>query len=229
MPDVNGDGKLDVVGTSLFFGGVWVYLGNGDGTFPSFPQQTDGLYSASGFGLADFNGDGKVDVLLGHSDPSGNAFLMLGKGDGTFQAATMLGGAGGSTHGIAIADVNGDGLVDAVVSAESDRGYSFISNGDGTFRPAMQFLSRPLGKLAVADLDGDGKADLVSAAYGSSMSGLDVLIGNGTGRFLDSLTLATGSTPSASRLADVNGDGKADLIVAQKAAAMLTVFINQAQ
>ena len=79
-------------------------------------------------GIHIVTGDGKVDLILGHSDPSGNAFLMLGNGDGTFQAATTLGGTGGSTHGIAIADVNGDGWMDVVVSAESDHGYSFISN-----------------------------------------------------------------------------------------------------
>jgi hypothetical protein len=115
LGDLNRNGKLDLVLASEYAtnsvtnGSVGVLLGNGDGTFQavvstSTPTPLEGIRSLA---MADFNGDGKLDLAVG----AGN-FLLLGNGDGTFQTPIEL-GAGGS--GIAVGDFNRDGKPDLAV------------------------------------------------------------------------------------------------------------------
>ncbi len=98
----NGDGKPDLAITSTQGGGVFVLLGNGDGTF-----QTAVGYAASGSQsviVADFNGDGKLDLAVGGNEVS----VLLGNGDGTFEQASNSPG----TAPLAAADFNLDGKLD---------------------------------------------------------------------------------------------------------------------
>jgi hypothetical protein len=111
--DLNGDGKPDLVVADqcdssgiCSNGSLGVLLGNGDGTFQAASSTTIPAYGFGAIALADFNGDGKLDVA------SGGAILLLGNGDGTFQGFIPL-GAGG--FGIAVADVNRDGKPDIAV------------------------------------------------------------------------------------------------------------------
>jgi hypothetical protein len=115
LGDLNRDGKLDLVLASEYAissvtnGSVGMLLGNGDGTFQaavstSTPTPLQGIRSLA---LADFNGDGKLDLAVGAGD-----FLLLGNGDGTFQTPIEL-GAGGP--GIAVGDFNRDGKPDLAV------------------------------------------------------------------------------------------------------------------
>jgi hypothetical protein len=115
LGDLNRDGKLDLVvaseyaTSSVTTGSVGVLLGNGDGTFQaavstSTPTPLGGIRSLA---LADFDGDGKLDLAVG----AGNV-LLLGNGDGTFQTPVVL-GAGGP--GIAVGDFNRDGKPDLAV------------------------------------------------------------------------------------------------------------------
>src|SRR5439155_3927887 len=97
--DVNGDGKPDllvanacVTTSNCTSGVVGVLLGNGDGTFrAAFSYGSGGQYAVS-ISVADINGDGKPDVLVGNyytgnGNSTGSLGVLLGKGDGTFQAA----------------------------------------------------------------------------------------------------------------------------------------------
>lgn len=229
IADLNGDGRPDLV-VANDAGTVGVLLGNGDGTFsPVVNYATGGSYSIS-VAVGDVNGDGKPDLVVGNGTSSWgveNVGVLLGNGEGTFQPAlpTYIGGYGGGS--LAIADVNGDGKPDLLVT-NLFAVDALLGNGDGTFRVAGQYSTgispetlEATRVLSVADVNGDGKLDAVVAdggGAGGDCSGtghISVLEGNGDGTFQPALVLESGGCwPQQALVADLNGDGKPDLMVA---------------
>jgi hypothetical protein len=210
IADFNNDGKLDFA-IPTGNQSLAVLLGNGDGTFGSPAYFFDG--AANAIASADFNGDGKLDIAAAASN---GLAILLGNGDGTFQpAAFPVPGAFGL-----IADLNGDGKVDIV----SDQVY--LGNGDGTFRALGVQL--PLGVSVLADINGDGKLDAIGGRQRSSQSGdRGFSLGNGDGTFgpyivVPPFGLETQFTPAA----DMNGDGKQDLIAVDGETGSIFVLIN---
>jgi hypothetical protein len=174
VADLNGDGKLDLVlvdGGILdsVAGGIAVYLGNGDGTFQAPVPYAAGINPAA-VAVGDFNGDGKLDLVVATGAPDFNYALALfaGNGDGTFQQPTMIPTDFGPAF-VAIGDFNGDGKPDIIVAhccGDTDMTY-LLGNGDGTFQTEQHFNGAPSPRaMAVADLNGDGKPDLVLAGVG---------------------------------------------------------------
>jgi hypothetical protein len=179
--------------------------------------------------VADVNGDGKLDLLVANecatTCQNGAVGVLLGNGDGTFQPAASFYSGGLSPRGIAVADLNGDGHPDLVVAnffaAGGGEGIIgvLLGNGDGTFQPAVTYDSGGViaASVAIADVNGDGKPDLVVAnecATQKCKHGVvAVLLGNGDGTFKKAVKFPAGITQSVV-VADVNGDGKPDAIVA---------------
>ena len=111
--DLNGDGKLDIVIANHSSDNIGVLLGNGNGTFQ--PQQTFATLSQPYYVLAgDMNGDGKLDLVI-ESQGTGNLSILSGNGDGSFvQSQSYAAGRAGGISGLALADLNGDGLRDMI-------------------------------------------------------------------------------------------------------------------
>jgi hypothetical protein len=240
VADVNGDGKLDlIVATGLSTAGeVGVLFGNGDGTFQTEATYGSGGLSALAVAVADVNNDGHPDVVVANqcvdsTCTTSNVGVLLNVGAGIFGTVTTLDSGGFFPDWVDIVDVNGDGKPDLVVANSSnsianDIGGNvgvLLGNGDGTFQTATHYLSGGFGaaSVAVADVDGDGKLDLVvancSATSGSCTGGggtVGVLLGNGDGTFqTPAVTYPSGGpTPFGVAVADLNGDGKPDIVAA---------------
>ena len=235
VADLNGDGKPDIVVANCGScygppeigqsGSVAVLLGNGDGTFqPAVAYGTGGtvpLFVA----VADLNGDGKPDLVVVNRN-SNNIGVLLGNGDGTFQSAQLY-ASGEAPAWVAIGDVNGDSIPDLVVADGDGFLGVLLGNGDGSFQgPVFYATGGPASYgVALADVNGDGKLDALVATGSDSKGAAGVLLGNGDGSFQPTVTypvcLSCASFSSAPVVADVNGDGWPDLVVAAGDASVL--------
>ncbi len=232
--DLNGDGYPDVVVEDEFNGVLAVLLGKGDGTL-----QSPVTYSSGGISvfIADLNGDHKPDLIAATGS---SVMVYVGNGDGTFQPAVTYGSGGFPWNSavqpqIVVGDLNGDGKPDLVVSNECDKNGStcasgtvgiLLGNGDGTFRPVVSYNTggAVAGGVVVADFNHDGKTDLAISNCADTVSdcgtangSVGVLLGNGDGTFQSAIVYGAGSPglfASALAEADLNRDGKADLVIA---------------
>ena len=135
---------------------------------------------------------------------------------------------------VAVADFNGDGQPDlAVADAESNAISIFLGNSNGTFATEVSYntgaVSAPISIIA-ADFNGDSKPDLAVVNGGSNNVSILLNTGNGTfatdGHIAIKADYATGSFPVSVIAADFNGDGKADLAVANSDSNTVSVYIN---
>jgi Bacterial Ig-like domain (group 3)/FG-GAP-like repeat/FG-GAP repeat len=238
VADVNGDGKLDLLVANECAtlptcpnGEVGVLLGNGDGTFRPAASSYSGGYWAHAIAAEDLNGDGHPDLVVANFSANGNGGdgalgVLLGNGDGTFKPPVTYDSGGLTAASVVIADVNGDGKPDLVVSNNCNAPCTthgvvavLLGNGDGTFKKAMKYSAglSPTS-VVVVDVNGDGKPDAVvadSCANSKCASGaVDVLLGKGTGIFQKAVPYNSGGAyPNIVTVADLRGNGKLDLVV----------------
>jgi hypothetical protein len=241
IADFNGDGKPDAIAGSLqpfsTLGAATVLLGNGDGTFN--PQVVTSQQGCGSVAAADFDKDGKMDFVC--TNPNGIS-VFLGNGNGTFQSPNSIPTASTGTTAAATGDFNGDGKPDfAVVDSmggTSSTASIYLGNGNGTFQtPKTTVVGSAPQALQAVDVNGDGKLDLVVTNAGTFGTASDpgsmmVLLGNGDGTFQTPTTYASGSNPAFTLAADINGDGKPDLITSTeldptKFAYGLSIRLNQ--
>lgn len=205
--DVNGDGNLDVGlrGDSV---GPTVMVGNGDGSF-SLGATLSSSVRPGGLAFGDFTGDGRVDLIAGPNATNGGPFSLFvypGNGSGGFGSPIATANGYGTVQRIVPADLDHDGKLDLMISegTQSPKVWTLKGVGDGTFTAKSQ-VALPAGEFALADLDGDGNLDAV--ANGT------ILLGNGDRSFRAGSTFPTPATGGVARTADLNGDGKTDVVV----------------
>ena len=235
LGDLSGAKKPDIAVTSYADGTVWVLLNKGTGTF-----QISSVYSADSsamamvngmaIALADFNGDKKLDFVAGN--PAGQFVTVgLGNGDGTFRDSPHYNESGVWANGIAVADFNRDGNLD-LVEAGGGTGVGLslmLGTSHGVFK-APTFIdlwvwgNGPVTFVRAIDINADGKPDIIC----ENSKGVVVLLGLGTGKFKPAVTYPASPTsyPVLSWPADLNGDGKLDIVTSNKDGTM-SVLLNK--
>jgi hypothetical protein len=195
-----------------------LYLGNGAGEFTPAGSTPSGIHTGL-FGnnlaaTADFNHDGNLDWAT-----IGNVF-SLGNGDGTFQTPLPLipscVPASCGLLSVAAADLNHDGWSDlAVALGESTAGEStvvLINNQHGGFTQTTLTpppTGSPIANIAFGDVNGDGNTDILVSLV--EPSGAAIYLGDGQGGFVYGSTLSVLGDATSALIADVNGDGIADI------------------
>jgi hypothetical protein len=166
----------------------------------------------TGVAIADFNGDGILDMAISN-DMSNTVAIYFGNGDGTFQTPTPsdIYAVAGNPYNILVGDVNNDGKLDLVTGNLSSQSISvLLGNGDGTFQPAMNTSTGVAAEsITMADVNFDGNLDLVIPNY--LHQEVAVLLGNGNGTFQQPVNYAVQGLPIDVKLGDFTGDGKLDI------------------
>jgi hypothetical protein len=244
LGDFNNDGKLDAAVRGI--GGAQVLFGNGDGTFRSGVATYGGPCTSCAQGpilVADLNGDGNMDIVLANGDTdqtlsigqSGSATVLLGKGDGTFLTPVNY-PIGANITAVAAADLNGDGKPELVASDfGGGNGLGtpgggvlgvLINNGDGTFQAPVKYSSAQGASWVLAgDFDGDGLNDV--AVLGRNSKTVMIYLGAGDGTLRNAISYGSGSgDPVGMAMADVNADGKPDLLIGDQTAGAVLTLLN---
>jgi hypothetical protein len=200
--DINKDGKQDVVISTG--GGVFVYLGNGDGTFT--PGSSYASINSFGFvTIDDLDGDGNPDIYVGMAngavgnngvfegdgDDQNFSYALMGYGNGTFSGAPVINNSSvyGVYTGTNLGDVNGDGIPDLITNPTNQYNQTLpaftvqLGNGKGAFTSASTIVA--------------------PASFTATTSALT-----------SPVTITNANTVGATSyaVADVNGDDKADLV-----------------
>ncbi|MBT8399338.1 MAG: VCBS repeat-containing protein [Rhodothermia bacterium] len=192
LADFNDDGILDLVVALSSDLAVSVYAGDGKGAFEVNPTaRVPVSLEPTELAVDDLNGDGWADVAVGSHD-SYEVWLYFGDGRGGISPATkplrMREGNRPHTHGLVLADVNEDDLVDIVTVNNEDNDVAvMLSGGQGRFEPAPG-SPFPVGASpyppGVGDANGDGFIDIaVPSTVRSGKGSIDLLIGDGGGGF----------------------------------------------
>ena len=171
--------------------------------------------------VADVNGDGHPDLLTS-SEFGKHAELYLGSAARTFRLWRTLTFPQNSDQWplLAAADFNHDGRTDVVHRDE----YSFsvrLQTSRGVFSRARTYKAVPIdgvlfpvADMTVADVTGDGRPDVITDSLANSpWSGVEVFAGTGSGTFRAPVVYPTLDSPVGMTVADVNGDGRKDLVI----------------
>ncbi|MDY1034080.1 FG-GAP-like repeat-containing protein [Stenotrophomonas sp. CFBP8980] len=238
--DFNGDGHADMVFISESEEVHQLFLGDGKGGFTDASERLPAGSQGNGLAVGDVDGDGLPDIFIGSTGETGHGarvparasrsllFLNDPERPGHFidASATHLPQADAQTEGVALADIDGDGDLDAVLASPAHPNRLLINDGSGHFADQSHRLELKVPmetrEVHVADLTGDGRPDIVFFNITSNNAAWDkdpqtrLLVNDGNGRFRDETAerLPAHTFSSwAGTVVDFNRDGHPDLLV----------------
>jgi hypothetical protein len=231
LSDLNADGNLDITTSNQDDNSVSVLLGNGRGSFAPATGSPFAVGRAPyPHAIGDVNKDGNLDIVTPNVG-SDNVSVLLGNGRGEFRTATNSPfSVAGRPYYIAIGDVSGDGNADLMMTHDDiNLMTTLLGDGRGGFttpRGSPFDLGRRGYAIVAADVTGDARTEVIVGLL--SRDSLVVLLSNADGGY----TPAAGSPYRAGlnpkmAIADVNGDGKRDIIAAGNESSDITVLLQR--
>ena len=249
VADFNGDGRPDVASANGGANTVSVLFNTtAAGGAPTFSTTIGYLTGAGPGGVAagDFNGDGRMDLVVANSASNTVSVLLntttVGAATPTFSGQQLF-AAGLAPAAVAVGDFNGDGRPDIAVSAGQ---LAVLLNGTARLSSAASFSTQAItavtnrGSLAVADFNGDGRADIATSdsvlvTGGNYVNSVRVWsnftpAGGGAINFAQTPAFTGAAIPTAVTYplaaGDLNGDGRIDLTVTDGGTSV-SVLLNQ--
>jgi hypothetical protein len=241
--DFNGDGRPDLVVVNTVSSSASVLLnttapGAATPTFAGQQTFTTG-FEPAGVAVGDLNGDGRPDIIVANGGSSTVSVLLNTTAAGAVTAsfaAQQTFAVGSSPFGVAAADLNGDGKPDLVTANFNSNTVSVLLNTTApgaavpSFGAQQTFAAgnEPYG-VAVGDVNGDGRLDLAVANFNSTNVSVylnTTALGAMSASFAAQQSFAAGTRPISATFADLDGDGKPDLAVANFNSNTLSVYAN---
>lgn len=240
--DINGDGKPDLIVGSANNGTWYVFLNTtaANATMPTFspPFRFSGVLGVTGMAIADFNGDGKIDVALGDVISEIKVFnntTMTGATTPTFSSPLTLASITNFTNFLRVVDFNNDGKADLFLSSTFSSGAAILVNT--TADPAtvnfsgiavLEGTSLYGTSADIGDINVDGKLDVIDLKTGATPS-VAIRINTTTGAtttFAARVDLPVTAGTTQVILADMTGDGKPDVVTSNTTTNIVSIRPN---
>jgi len=232
LGDLNGDGRLDIAVGNTGAGNVGVLLNSPTtpGTFPQTMTYASSGLNTVGITIGDLNADGRPDIVTGNQTGGlVGVLLATATGPGTFAPVITYASGGTGTVGVTLGDANGDGRMDIITANATSANVSVLLGTPGSFAPPVTYASGGNGPnfTALVDINGDSRPDIVTGNEGDGTLGVLTGLGSAPGTFAPATIYPTGGTgPISLALADLNGDGRRDVVVANHNSNTVATMLN---
>jgi hypothetical protein len=232
--DFDGNGVTDLVASGIAAAGgdVSILPGRGNGTFGA-ARVVPVNARPEGVAVADFDQDGFSDVVVPADTAPFGVTVLLDNGNGVigFTATTIALPA--AAVAVATGDFNGDGNSDVAVGDATGAVRVILGVGDGTFGAPLPPVATGSGgavRIAAGDFDGNGRDDIVAAPGAPSAGAPTVatLLSSASGTLAAPVARAVPGPPVDPQAADVNGDGRSDVVVTSPSADAASVLLAAA-